>query len=340
MGGIRVFMVSVAGYGAYVPLYRIERSTIAEQHGGYTRDGELSVPSYDEDHITMGAKAGKQALSHAGVEGEELNAIYTASVSDPFDEHGLAPHIGYALDADGDLRVADFEGSARAATTAIQAAADAIEARRVDTALIVGTDILSGAPGSSVEQTAGAGAGALILQDADGNVATLEGAANETTGFVGRFSVSGQTPVEGDATFNREAGYLDAVPGVIERLVDGGFTVEPQHAALPAEDSGWGDRALAAMDLDAERHDTFDAVGYAGAASVLLDGVAAFEAAAAGEQVLIASYGPGGSDALLLETSSNVETYPEMTLQDYLESKEYVTYAKHRKFREQIRGDV
>lgn len=333
-------MVAIAGYGAYVPLYRIERSTIAEQHGGYPRNGELSVPSYDEDHITMGTKAAKQALDHAGVEGETLDAVYAASVSDPFDEHGLAPHIGYAVGADGDVRVADFEGSSRAATTAVQAVADAIEAGRIKTGLVVGTDILTGSPGSASEQTAGAGAGALVLREQDENVATLEGVANETTGFVGRFTVSGRSAVEGDATFNREAGYLDAVPSAIERLDAAGFTVEPRHAALPAEDDGWGDRALAAAELDAERHDTFEAVGYVGAASVLLDGVAAFEAAAPGEQVLIASYGPGGSDALLLETSTDVETMPDMTLEEHLESKEYVTYAKHRKFREQAGGDA
>lgn len=337
---MRSTMVSIGGYGAYVPLYRIKRSTIAEQHGGYSRDGEISVPSYDEDHITMGIKAGKQALSHADVGGEEIDAVYTASVSDPFDEHGLAPHIGYALGADGDSRAADFGGSARAATTAIQSAADAIEAGRINIALIVGVDILSEGSGSSAERTAGAGAGALLLQEQDGNVATLEGIANETTGFVGKFTVSGQTTVEGDATFNREAGYLDAVPGAIERLVEAGFTVEPKHVALPSRDNSWGDRALKTADLAAERHSTFDAIGNAGAASVLLDGVAAFEEASAGDQVLIASYGPGGSDALLIEASSDVETQPEMTLQDYIEHKEYVTYAKHRKFREQVGGDA
>lgn len=331
-------MVAIAGYGAYVPLYRIERSTIAEQHGDYPRDGELSVPSYDEDHITMGTKAAKQALGHAGVEGGALDAVYAASVSDPFDEHGLAPHVGYAVGADGNVRVADFEGSARAATTAVQAAADAIEAGRTETALVVGTDILAGSPGSAAEQTAGAGAGALVLREQNGTVATFQGAANETTGFVGRFAVSGQDSIEGDATFNREEGYLDAVPGAIERLANAGFTVEPRHAALPAEDYSLGDRALAATDLDAERHDTFRAVGYAGAASVLLDAVAALEKADPGEQVLLASYGPGGSDALLLETSADVDTTPEMTLQEYLNSKEYVTYAKHREFREQARG--
>lgn len=333
-------MVSIGGYGAYVPLYRIERSTIAEQHGDYPRDGEVSVPSYDEDHITMGVTAGKQALAHADVDGADLDAVYTASVSDPFDEHGLAPHIGYALGADGDLRVADLEGSARAATTAIQSASDAIEVGRVDNALVVGVDILSEAPGSSAEQTAGAGAGAVVLQEQDGNVATLEGIANETTGFVGQFAVSGQTSVEGDAKFNREAGYLDAVPGAINRLIEAGFTVEPSHAALPASDDRWGDRALEATELDAERHGTFDAIGTAGAASVLLDTVAAFEVASAGDQVLLASYGPGGSDALLFEASLDVETQPEMTLQEYLAHKEYVTYAKHRQFRQQVGGDA
>jgi 3-hydroxy-3-methylglutaryl CoA synthase len=333
-------MVSIGGYGGYVPLYRIERSTIAEQHGDYPSGGETTVPSHDEDHITMGVKAAKEALSHADVDGSSLDVVYVASVSDPFDEHGLAPPVGYAVGADQDVRVADFDGLARSATTAIQAAADAIEAGSAETALVVGSDVLTAPAGSAVERTAGAGAAAIVLQEQNGTVATIEGITNATTGFVGRFAVRDQGPVEGDSSFNRDVGYLDAVPAAIEALAERGHTVEPDRAALPAEDSSWGDRALAATDLDAERHGTFDAVGYVGAAGVLLDAVAALEAASPGEQLLVAAYGPGGSDALLLETSTGIETLPETTLQEYVDSKEYVTYAKHRAYRTQVGGDA
>jgi hydroxymethylglutaryl-CoA synthase len=330
-------MVSIAGYGAYVPLYRIERSTIAEQHGAYPSDGELSVPSHDEDHITLGVSAAKEALAHADVNGEALDAVYVASVSDPFDEHGLAPHVAYAVGADGDVRVADLEGSARAATTAVQTACDAVETGAVDTALVVATDILSASPGSSVERTAGAGAGALVLSR-DGDVADVSRTTTETTGFVGRFTVDGRDAVEGDTTFNREEGYLNAVPCAVGRLTDGEAPVDADHAALPAPEDGWGDRALGMLDLGAERHGTFASIGYAGAASVLLDGIAAIEAADPGDRLLLASYGPGGSDALLLEAGDGAAGAPETTLREYLDSKEYVTYAKHREYRETAGG--
>lgn len=321
-------MVTIRGYGAYVPLYRIERTAIAEQHGDYAGGGETAVPAHDEDVVSLAVSAAKHALDHAGVDGTDLDAVYAATTSDPFDERGVAPHVGYAVGADGAVRTGDFQGSARAATNALLAADDTVTAGRAETALVVAADVLHADPGTSAEQTAGAGAGALVVgPDSASGVATVEDAASETTGFVGRFKRAGSSPQEGDGRFNRE-NYLDAVTGAVERLGD----VDPDHAAVPEPDGGWGDRALSALDLDAESHGTFDAVGFAGAGSILLDTVAALDAAAAGDRVLLAAYGPGGSDAVEL-TVTDVRDQ-EMTLQEYLDSKEYVTYAKHRDYRE------
>ena len=321
-------MVNVRGCGSYLPLYRIERETIADQHGGYARGGEVSVPAHDEGVVSLGVGAAKNALDHAGIDGADLDAVYAASTSDPFDERGIAPHVASAVGAEGDVAVADFQGSARAATSAVLSAVDAIEAGRAEDVLVVAADVRQADAGTSAEQTAGAGAAALVL-GADGDVASIDGSGTNTTGFVGRFQRAGGSPVPGDGRFNRER-YVEAVTGALAGL--GGLDDRADHAALAAPDGRWGGRALSAADLDAEQHSTFDAVGDAGAASVLLDAVVALENAAAGEGVLVASFGPGGSDALALTRGDADE--PAMTTQDYVDSKEYVTYAKHRAYRD------
>ncbi|RBI62370.1 hypothetical protein DMJ13_10895 [halophilic archaeon] len=38
-------MASIRGYGSYVPLYRIERASIAEQHDDHASGGETAVPA-------------------------------------------------------------------------------------------------------------------------------------------------------------------------------------------------------------------------------------------------------------------------------------------------------
>lgn len=321
-------MVGVIGFGSYLPLYRIERETIADQHGDYAGGGEVSVPAHDEGVVSLGVGATKNALEHAGVDGDDLDATYAASTSDPFDERGIAAHVAHAVGAEGDVRVADLQGSARAATSAVLSAMDAIDAGRAETALVVATDARRADAGSSAEQTAGAGAAALVL-GAEGDVASIEGSATNTTGFVGRFQRSGGSPVPGDGRFNRER-YVEAVAGALDRL--GGHDDRADHAALAAPDGRWGSRALSTADVDAEQHSTFDAIGDAGAASVLLDAVYALEHSTSGETVVVASFGPGGSDALVLERGEAAN--PEMTTDDYLQSKEYVTYAKHRSYRD------
>lgn len=319
-------MVRIRGWGSYLPLYRIERETIADQHGGYAGGGEVAVPAHDEGVVSLGVGAAENALGHAGVDGADLDAVYAASTSDPFDERGIAPHVAVALGAEGAVRIADCQGSARAATNAILAARDAIDAGQAETALVVAADARTAAAGSSAEQTAGAGAGALVL-GTEGDAGAVDSASTNTTGFVGRFQRTGESPVPGDGRFNR-ARYVEAVRGAI-----GDLEIDPDHAALPAPDGGWGGRALSAADLEAEVHSTFDAVGDAGTASVVIDAAYALEAASAGDSVLLASFGPGGSDAVALERGD--ADGPEMGVADYLDSKEYVTYAKHRAYREE-----
>ncbi len=361
-------MVAIRGYGAYVPLYRIERASIAEQHGDPPGGGEVAVPAHDESVLTMAVSALKEALASVDVgngddgtdrdgvgrvDGSSLDAVYVATTSDPFDDRGVAPHVVRAVGAPSEARVADFQGSARATTNALLAARDAVAAGTADRVAVVASDVLHADTGSSAERTAGAGAGALVIgsdgggDDAnDGVVASLDGTATNTTGFVGRFERSDSEPTPGDARFNR-ARYVEGVAGAVESLtasVSG--PLNPAHAVLTAPDARWGSRALRATDLDVGDSDTdgvvstFDAVGYAGAASTLLDTSLALERAGPDEQILVVGAGSGGCDALSFTTGGGIERRPTTTLQEYMESKEYVTYAKHREYRERAGGAV
>lgn len=322
-------MVSIRGYSGYVPFYRIERESIAEQHGDYPPSGETAVPAHDEDVVTMATTAAKEALANV-VEPGAIDAVYTASTSDPFNVRAIAPHVAVALGTDASVQVGDFQGSPRAATNAVQAARDSIAAGAAETALVVATDIRYADAGTDAEQIAGAGAGALVLGDG-GDVAAVTDGAFETTTFVGRFEPSGETPVEGDARFNRRHGYAETVRALLQNVdvaSDG-----PVTAVLPASNPKWPDRALDGIPFEYERTSTFDDVGYAGAASVLLDLALALDEAEPGDVVVLASYGPGGGDAFVLEVGDGADRGPETTVTEYVESKEYVTYAKHRRYR-------
>ena len=83
--------VGIAGYGAYVPRHRIKVEEIAKVWGtdapSYKKGlrlQEKSVPSPDQDTITMSVEAARHALARSGTDPERLGAVYVGSESHPY----------------------------------------------------------------------------------------------------------------------------------------------------------------------------------------------------------------------------------------------------------------
>ena len=84
-------MEGIVGYGAYIPRNRIKVEEIAKVWGAdapsYKRGlmlEEKSVPSPDQDTITMSVEAAKNALKRAPVDPKEIGAVYVGSEIDNF----------------------------------------------------------------------------------------------------------------------------------------------------------------------------------------------------------------------------------------------------------------
>lgn len=320
-------MTRIRGLGTYVPFYRIQRSSIGEQFGDSDRGGETAVPNHDEDVVTMALSAAEHALESCAVDGTELDAVFSASVSSPFAERGTAGEIAHALGANGNIRVADFRSSARAVTAAIETSRDAIRAGEVQRALVVASDALPpGEPGTASERTAGAGAGALLL-DASGSLADIVEVVSETTGFPDPVRHTGEGFSSGHNRFNRVR-FVETVQTLLDRT-----TGPLDRIAISSPHEGWSDRAHRRSDCDAPLDSTFDVVGNVGTASFVLDTALAFRELTRGERVGVISYGGGGGSLLVFEAGDEVGDAPTMTLQEQLDNKEYVSYAKHRSYR-------
>ena len=81
-------MEGIVGYGAYIPRNRITVEEIAKVWGAdapsYKRGlmlEEKSVPSPDQDTITMSVEASKNALKRANINPLEIGALYIGSES-------------------------------------------------------------------------------------------------------------------------------------------------------------------------------------------------------------------------------------------------------------------
>lgn len=320
-------MVVIDGHGGYVPLYRIDREEVADQHDGRGR-GESAVPGRDENHITMASEAAGNALERSGVDAEDLDAVFAASVSDYYAEHGIAAHVAYRHEATGDVRTGDFQATARAATDALAAAKNFVE-NTGGQALVVAADVIPVDPGHDEEAESGAGAGAVVLRpDADDPDAELGDVGQETNGFVERHREHGEAAEVGDAKFEGNFGAGPAVAAAAERAGAG----DADRAVVGTPQGRHIKTALGQLG-DAEQTSVRSDVGYAGAASFYVDLVHALEEAEAGETISAVTYGPGGADVVSVSVESGTDD-DVLTVAEYVEAKEHVTYAKHLEYRE------
>ena len=172
--------VGIAGYGAYVPRHRIKVEEIAKVWGtdapSYKRGlrlQEKSVPSPDQDTITMSVEAARHALARSGTDPGRLGAVYVGSESHPYAVKPSGTVVAEAVGATPEVHCADLEFACKAGTEGMFVALSLVQAGNVETALAIGADTSQGAPGDALEYSASAGAAAFVFAR-EGLVAVCE----------------------------------------------------------------------------------------------------------------------------------------------------------------------
>src|SRR5262249_36735778 len=150
-------MVGIVSYGAYVPFRRLKRAAIAQVLGVPPEKGERAVASFDEDSVSMGVEAARDALR--GAPHARIDALVFATTTPPSAAKLNAALGGAAAQLPAELRAADVTGSVRAGLTALLQATDAVRAGARH-ALAVMADARLAAPEAKAERTNGDGAAA------------------------------------------------------------------------------------------------------------------------------------------------------------------------------------
>jgi len=163
-------MEGIIGYGAYIPRNRIKVEEIAKVWGAdapsYKKGllvEEKSVPSPDQDTITMSVEASKYALKRARINPKEIGAVYIGSESHPYAVKPSGTVLAEAIGATPEVHTADFEFACKAGTEGMFVALSLVKAGEIKYGLAVGADTSQGAPGDALEYTAAAGAAAYIF---------------------------------------------------------------------------------------------------------------------------------------------------------------------------------
>jgi hydroxymethylglutaryl-CoA synthase len=331
-------MLGVISYGAYIPLWRLQRSAI---HAGLR--GEKAIAGFDEDSITMAVAAAIDCLKQT--ERDTVDGLFFASTTSPFLEKQAASILAKALDLRRDVFTADALACLRGGTIAMRIASDMVKAGSAKRVLVTAADCRIGAPDSSFEQDSGDGGAALILGDSAEALATVIGNYSVSNELMDIWRLPGEAFVNTEEDrFIEEEGYLKVVEEAVSGLMcQYGLSVKDFAKIVLYTPNPRCYRTIVGrlgFNSNQMQDPLFDSVGNTGTAYPLMGLVAALEEAKPGDKILLASYGDG-SDVFILEATEYISR-KEPGIKAYLQSKriigDYRRYLKWRKILPLDRG--
>ena len=323
-------MVGITSFHTYTPPYRLSRDEISRAWGTRNTGGERAVAKYDEDSLTMAVAA---ALGCGKKSRAPIDGLFFASTTSPYKEKQAATIIAAAVDLPKETRTADFTDSLRAATIAINSAADAVQSGTAENIIVAASDFRMGAGKSPFEQLFGEGGVAIAIGKED-IIASIEGSYSLFSEMMDMWRLDGDSFTRSwEERFIISEGYLktthQVLSGILEkyRLTPKDFSRvvyygpdRKSHAAL-ARRMGF--------DMDAQVQDTlFDSIGNTGTAALPMMLAGALDDSNPGDLILVANYGDG-ADAMILKVTENMKAFKEdREIENNSEKKIFLNYER------------
>jgi len=344
-------MARIAGFGAYIPPYRIKSEEIAAVWGedakriqGGLGIMEKAVAPPDVDTATIGVEAALTALRRAGIGGKDIGALYVGSESHPYVVKSTASIVAEAVGATPHVMAVDLEFACRAGTAGLISAIGLVDSGAVGYGMAVGADTAQGRPGDALEYSAGSGGGAVIVaREGPVEVKDFLTIVTDTPDFWRR---EGALYPSHGGRFTGEPAYFRHVVGAAKEMMErhGLSPKDLSHVVLHQPNAKFPKRAAKKLGFTGEqiKHgllvpyigNTYSGATFVGMANVL-------ERAEKGELILWVSFGSGaGSDAFLLEV---VEEPPEEwragpTVEEMVAKRIYINYPTYAKWRGKLAG--
>jgi hydroxymethylglutaryl-CoA synthase len=339
--------VGIVSYGAYIPRYRIRVEEIAKVWGANPNsiiDGlmvyEKSVPDLDEDTITIAVEAARHAINRAGIDPQEIGALYTGSESHPYAVKPSSTVVAEAIGATPNLTVADFEFACKAGTAAIQTCMGMVDAGMIKLGMAIGSDVAQGAPGDALEYTAAAGGVAYVIGKKD-LVANIESTYSFTTDTPDFWRREGMPYPEHGGRFTGEPGYFKHVTSAAQGLLKkmGTKPSDYDYAIFHQPNGKFPTRAAKMLGFSSEQIKpglVVTRLGNTYSGSCMMGLAATLDIAKAGDRIFMTSFGSGaGSDSFSFTVTDRIEEIRNgapsveklMANPIYID---YATYARHK----------
>jgi hydroxymethylglutaryl-CoA synthase len=223
--------VGIIGYGAYIPLQRIQSELIVRAREGKRKDlpqfldkvrnglllKDKSVAGISEDSITIATEAALNAVEMAGVDPAKIETVAVGSESKPYAVGTIARHVASFLGLGNQVYIADLEGACNSGMQSTAFVESQIISGRIKYGLAIGTDVAQAPIGDPLEYACGAGAGAFLL-GRDSPVATIVDTAAYSSLTLDFWRRDG-APVPSHFGRTTVEAYIKHVIGAIENLL-------------------------------------------------------------------------------------------------------------------------
>jgi 3-hydroxy-3-methylglutaryl CoA synthase/uncharacterized OB-fold protein len=298
----------IVGYGAYLPVHRVEFADLAATLGTGSPKGSRVVAGFDEDATTMGVEAARRIVGP----GEDL---WFATTSPPYAEKTNASAVHAALGAHSDGFAVDLAGSSRSGSGALRAAA-------AEGGLAVCADVRVGMPGSADERE-GADAGAAFrFGSVDDAVAVPVARASRTAEFLDRWRQPGDlTSRQWEERFGLEQ-YAPLVAQAVGRALAEAGIEAADHVVVSSPHG----RTAATVGAEYGARDVLP-LGHAGAADLGLRLADVLDRAAPNQTILTIS-AVDGADATVWRTTERVGS-SRANVREQLDAGRRIPYATY-----------
>lgn len=340
--------VGIVGYGAYIPKYRLPAREVArvwrDGYGGLPIT-EKAVPGPDEDTMTIGLEAARNALARARIDPQQIGAVWVGSESHPYAVKPTGTIIAEAIGAAPHAEAGDWQFACKAGTETIQAGIGFVAGGMARYVLGIGADTAQGRPGDALEYTAAAGGAAFIIGPAAESVAVFEASysyISDTPDFWRRPTT--HYPSHGHR-FTGEPAYFQHVLSAAETLMSElGYTAADfAQVVFHQPNKKFPQRAAARLGFEKAQWEAgllVDKIGntYAGASLVGLTAV--LDVVQPGDKVLCVSFGSGaGSDAFALQITEAITERQALAppTQRYINRRQEIDYATYARYRNKLR---
>lgn len=307
-------MVGILGYGAYVPLLRLQRSVIAQAHQWFApglkalAKGERAMANWDEDAITMAVEAARDAVLPSAR--QSIRSVWFASTTAPYADRQNAGIIKEALNLPDAVATIDVSGSQKAGTSALLQALQAASGGAGPT-LCLAAERTRAKPGSEAELINGDAAAALLV-GTEGVIARLVGSHSISIDFVDHFrGRDAEFDYTWEARWARDEGFIGiagkALGAALDKLALNGKDIAHFIVSVPVAGVAEAIARSAGIPAQSVTASLGPLLGHAGAAQALLMLARVLEVAKPTEKIVLIGFGQG-CDVIVLEATGEISS--------------------------------